>query len=420
MNTMLKRFLGRSIKTGRLEIVDSAGERSVFGDGSGAPVRIRITTAKAERDLILNPELKLGETFMDGELVVEDGNIYDLLDLLFRNVPTTHPSVPAVLIGVTRYLTKRLRQINTPLRSKNNVAHHYDIDGRIYSLFLDPDMQYSCAYFEEGMTSLEEAQLAKKRHLAAKLALQPGQRVLDIGSGWGGLGLYIAEHFDVEVTGVTLSEEQLAVARKRAEERGLSNKVKFRLEDYRKVQGPFDRIVSVGMFEHVGVGHFKRFFQTCRDLLACDGVMVLHSIGRFDQPADTNSWIQKYIFPGGYLPSLSEVIPVIEKLGLKLTDVEILRLHYAKTLRAWRERFMARRDEAVAIMDERFCRMWEFYLAVSEAAFYYQNLMNFQIQIARHQQALPFTRDYITQTEASLRGSEQHGKARTPLRIAGE
>jgi cyclopropane-fatty-acyl-phospholipid synthase len=313
-----------------------------------------------------------------------------------------------------------LRQFNTPLRARHNVSRHYDLDQRMYALFLDEDLQYSCAYFDDENISLDEAQLAKKRHLAAKLLLEPGQRVLDIGSGWGGLGLYLAEHFGVDVTGITLSEEQFAVSNQRAEDRGLASRVRFRLEDYRKVHGPFDRIVSVGMFEHVGVGHYRRFFETCRDLLSSDGVMLLHSIGRFDHPTYTNPWIEKYIFPGGYIPSMSEVIPVIERANLKLTDIEILRLHYAKTLHHWRERFLANREQILSRTDHRFCRMWEYYLVVSELAFRYQDMMNFQLQIARHQEAVPITRDYIGRGEAALRGAGQRETGRTPLRLAGD
>jgi len=420
MNRLFKRLITRSIHTGRLEIVGPDGGRHIFGDGSGRPVRIRITTKRAELGVLVNPELKLGEAIADGEVVFEEGSIYDLLELVFENGTTAVPNWTAMAFAVMHYATRRLRQFNTPLRSRHNVAHHYDLDQEMYALFLDEDLQYSCAYFEDDTMSLDAAQLAKKRHLAAKLLLEPGQKVLDIGSGWGGLALYLAEHFDVDVTGITLSEEQFAVSNRRAEERGLASRVRFRLEDYRKVHGPFDRIVSVGMFEHVGVGHYRRFFETCRDLLSVDGVMLLHSIGRFDRPTYTNPWIEKYIFPGGYIPSMSEVIPVIERTKLKLVDVEILRLHYAKTLRHWRERFIAKRDQIMARTDDRFCRMWEYYLAASETAFRYQDMMNFQFQIARHQEALPFTRDYIGQAEAALRSAGQRGKGRTPLRIAGE
>lgn len=420
MNRLLKKFLDRAIRAGRLEVVDPDGEGHVFGDGSGEPVRIRITTTEAERGLLLNPELKLGEAFTDSHLIVEEGSIYDFLALSLRNLKSVHPTWASTALGGARFCLRRLRQINTPLRARRNVAHHYDLDGRMYSLFLDQDMQYSCAYFEDDGMSLDEAQTAKKRHLAAKLLLEPGQRVLDIGSGWGGMGLYLAKHFDVDVTGITLSEEQVAVANRRAEESGLSDRVRFRLEDYRKVQGPFDRIVSVGMFEHVGIIHYRTFFETCRDLLATDGVMVLHSISRFDGPTYTGPWIDKYIFPGGYIPAMSEVVPVIERVGLKLTDAEILRLHYAKTLRAWRERFLANRNEIAAMLDERFCRMWEFYLSTAECSFRYLDLMNFQLQLCRHQDAVPLIRDYIGQTEAALRAAGQRGEGRQPLRVAGE
>jgi cyclopropane-fatty-acyl-phospholipid synthase len=420
MNRVLKHFLERAIRSGRLEVAGADGDRNIFGDGSGSPIRLRIVSRKTERDLFLNPELKLGEAFTDGELIVEEGSIYDFLVLVLTNMQTKHPTWTAKTFAVARHITRRLRQINTPLRARHNVEHHYDLDGRMYSKFLDDDMQYSCAYFENDDMSLDEAQVAKKRHIAAKLLLEPGQKVLDIGSGWGGLGLYLAEHFDVDVTGITLSEEQFKVANGRAEERGLATRVRFRLEDYRKVQGPFDRIVSVGMFEHVGVSHYRKFFETCRDLLSVDGVMLLHSISRFDGPTDTSSWTQKYIFPGGYIPAMSEVVPVIEKVGLKLTDAEILRLHYAKTLRAWRERFLANREQIAALTDERFCRMWEYYLATSECGFRFLDLMNFQLQIARHQAAVPLTRDYIGQVEAELGAAGRRGKGRASLRIAGE
>jgi cyclopropane-fatty-acyl-phospholipid synthase len=318
------------------------------------------------------------------------------------------------------FATRRLAQFNTPLRSRKNVHSHYDLDGRLYSLFLDNDLQYSCAYFEPDNEELEEAQVAKKRHLAAKLRLEPGMKVLDIGSGWGGLGLYLAERAKVDVTGVTLSDEQFAVSNRRAQERGLSDRARFLLQDYRKVKGPFDRIVSVGMFEHVGVGHFRAFFEACKELLTPDGAMVLHSIGRFDGAGSTNSWIAKYIFPGGYIPALSEVVPKIEKTGLKITDIEILRLHYAKTLRLWRERFLAHREQVAAMYDERFCRMWEFYLASSETAFQYQDMMNFQIQITRHQEALPFTRTYMFEAEEAYRAEDRKSSPRPPLKLAGE
>jgi cyclopropane-fatty-acyl-phospholipid synthase len=420
MNGLLHSFLGRAIKAGSLEIVSPDGQSHVYGDGSGDPVRIRFTSDRAVSNLVRNPDLKLGEEFVDGGFVIEQGSVYDFLYLVLGNVRGVVPPWPMILTTALRKATRRIRQFNPPGRARRNVHAHYDLDGRLYSLFLDNDLQYSCAYFEDGVTTLDDAQLAKKRHIAAKLALAPGQRVLDIGSGWGGLGLYLAEHADVEVVGVTLSEEQLAVSNRRAEEMGLADRVRFLLQDYRAVKGPFDRIVSVGMFEHVGVSHFGAFFKTCRELMTADGVMLLHSIGRFGPPGDTSAWIQRYIFPGGYIPAVSEVTPCIERSGLKLTDVEILRLHYAKTLKAWRERFLAHREEVAALYDERFCRMWEFYLAVSEVAFRVGGLMNFQVQLAKSLETLPLTRDYMGEAEEALRQVESEAMPRAPLKLAGE
>jgi cyclopropane-fatty-acyl-phospholipid synthase len=412
--------LRKTIRKGSLEVVDSEGKAQNFGDGTGAPIRLRFTRASAERNVILNPGLKFGEEFMDGGFNFEAGSIYDFMALVFMNTTGRYPTFLMKVGTSLRYVTRRLRQMNGAMRARRNVAHHYDLDGRLYSLFLDNDLQYSCAYFEDDDPDLDVAQLAKKRHLASKLALQPGQKVLDIGSGWGGLGLYLAERCGVDVTGVTLSEEQHATSNRRARERGLEDRVRFLMQDYRKVEGPFDRIVSVGMFEHVGVGHYRPFFDVCRDLLNPDGVALLHSIGRFDGPGDTNVWVQKYIFPGGYSPAMSEVIPAIEKSGLKITDIEILRTHYARTLRDWRERFLAHRDEVKAIYDERFCRMWEYYLAGAEISFRYWDLMNFQIQFTRHQHALPITRDYMFEAEKALRTKDRRIEERASLKIAGE
>jgi len=416
MNRVMRSFLERVVKHGDLTVTGADGESHRFGDGTGQPLRVRFTGSGTETSVMMNPSLKLGEAFMDGTFLVEEGRIYDVLALLFENLHGKEWRA-ARLYGQWRYLTRGLRQRNNERRARSNVAHHYDLDDRLYRLFLDSDRQYSCAYFESPDADLEDAQLAKKRHIAAKLDLKPGQKVLDIGSGWGGLGLYIADMAGGEVTGVTLSEEQFKVSNARAEERGLKSNARFLLQDYRSLTQKFDRIVSVGMFEHVGVPHYPEFFERARELLTDDGVMVLHSIGRFDGPNDTNAWIQKYIFPGGYIPALSEVIPVIERAGLKITDVEILRLHYAETLKAWRERFLARWDEAKSIYDERFCRMWEFYLAASETAFRQQGMMNFQIQLTKRNDALPLTRDYMFRAEADLREREA---ARQPLRLAGE
>ena len=353
---------------------------------------------------------------MDGTFVVEQGTIADVLALaLGQNTELPHWARPQWML---RYVARRLAQFNPRQRARRNVAHHYDLDGQLYSLFLDADRQYSCAYFERPEQTLDDAQLAKRRHLAAKLMVQKNKRVLDIGCGWGGLGLYLAELCGADVTGVTLSQEQHAVANTRAAEKGLGDRARFALQDYRDIKGPFDRIVSVGMFEHVGVGHYGEFFRKSAELLADDGVMLLHSICRSDGPNVTNPWIAKYIFPGGYIPSLSEVLPHIERAGLLVTDIEILRLHYAETLKAWRERFLAHREEVERIYDLRFVRMWEFYLAASEMSFREQNLMNFQIQLTKRQGVTPMTRDYIMREEQRLRALE--GRSQTPLRLAGE
>jgi cyclopropane-fatty-acyl-phospholipid synthase len=416
MDRLLRYFLQQFIRRGTMTFTTAAGTKFTCGDGTGQHVFVRFLTTDAERRILINPELALGEIYMDGSFVVESGSIADALAILMNQPEFL--SRWAKLQWWLRYLGRHVRQFNPRGRARNNVAHHYDLDGRLYSLFLDSDLQYSCAYFEKPETTLDDAQLAKKRHIAAKLLVRRGDRVLDIGSGWGGLGLYLAELTGANVTGVTLSTEQLQTSNSRAAERNLSQSAKFLLEDYRDVPGPFDRIVSVGMFEHVGVDFYNTYFKRCAELLTEDGVMLLHSIGRSEGPDSTNPWIAKYIFPGGYIPALSEVMPAIERAGLLVCDIEILRLHYAETLKAWRERFMARREEAVQLYDERFARMWEFYLAASEMAFRKQNLMNFQIQLTRRQGIVPMTRDYVAREEARLRGLEKGKKPR--LRIAGE
>jgi cyclopropane-fatty-acyl-phospholipid synthase len=416
MDRLLRFFLSQFIRRGAMTFTTASGARFSCGDGTGKPIAVRFLTKEAERRVLLDPELALGEVYMDGTFVVENGSIADALAILMGQ-PDILPRW-AKLQWWLRYLVRHAQQFNPPGRSKDNVARHYDLDGRLYSLFLDSDKQYSCAYFETPDATLDDAQLAKKRHLAAKLLIGPGSRVLDIGSGWGGLSLYLAEMTGASVTGVTLSTEQLQVSNARAAERNLTRSAKFFLEDYRDVSGPFDRIVSVGMFEHVGVDFYERYFRRCAELLTDDGVMMLHSIGRSDGPDVTNPWIAKYIFPGGYIPALSEVMPAIERAGLLVCDVEILRLHYAETLKAWRERFMARREEAIQLYDERFARMWEFYLACSEMSFRKQNLMNFQIQLAKRQGIVPMTRDYIGREEARLRTFERGNRPR--LQIAGE
>ncbi|EJN14102.1 methyltransferase, cyclopropane fatty acid synthase [Bradyrhizobium sp. YR681] len=416
MDRLLRGFLSQFIRRGSMTVTTAKGSTFTVGDGSGEPIAVRFVTADAERKILINPELGLGEAFMDGEFVVEHGTIADALAILLDQ-PDLLPQWAKPWWHL-RYLTRHLKQFNPRSRSRKNVAHHYDLDARLYALFLDADKQYSCAYFETQDATLDDAQLAKKRHIAAKLRLRGGERVLDIGSGWGGLGLYLAEIAGADVTGITLSTEQLQIARVRAVEKGLTRSTRFRLEDYRDIDGPFDRIVSVGMFEHVGERFYDAYFQRCAELLSDDGVMLLHSIGRSQGPDSTNPWIAKYIFPGGYIPALSEVLPAIERAGLLVCDIEILRLHYAETLKAWRERFMARREESVQLYDERFALMWEFYLAASEMTFRKQAMMNFQIQLTKRQGVVPMTRDYIMHEETRLRAME--GGARPGLKLAGE
>src|SRR5271169_450273 len=421
MDRLLQFLLATFIKRGTFRVTTSRGTVLTFGDGTGQPVWVRFATRSAEWGILLDPELKFGEAYMNGTFVVERGSIADVLAIMLgQNSDVPHWGRPQWLL---RFLYRRMQQFNPRRRARHNVAHHYDLDGRLYSLFLDADRQYSCGYFESPEQSLDDAQLAKKRHLAAKLLLNRNRgdrdlRVLDIGCGWGGLGLYLAEVAGADVTGVTLSQEQHAIANERAAEKGLAERARFNLQDYRDLKGSFDRIVSVGMFEHVGVNHYDTYFRKSAQLLADDGVMVLHSIGRSEGPNVTNPWISKYIFPGGYIPSLSEVLPHIEKAGLLTTDIEILRLHYAETLRAWRERFLAHREEVERIYDRRFVRMWKFYLASAEMSFREQNLMVFQVQLTKRQDVVPMTRDYISREERRLRGAE--GERHPPLRLAGE
>ena len=417
MKLLLRTFLRQAVQHGTLEVETADGAGFTVGDDTGQRLAVRFVDWGAARRLVLNPALAFGELFMDGHLVVTQGTVYDVLALVSSNLKLNEPHRIAKARSRLRRAFRTLQQRNGARRAKRNVAHHYDLDGRFYELFLDPDRQYSCAYFERPDESLAEAQIAKKRHIAAKLLVEPGQHVLDIGCGWGGLALYLAERCGADVTGVTLSKEQLGIAVGRARERGLGSRAEFRLQDYRAVSETFDRIVSVGMFEHVGVGYYGTFFGKVAELLADDGVMLLHSIGRMDGPGACNPWIEKYIFPGGYVPAMSEVLPAIERAGLCVTDIEILRLHYAETLRAWRERFLARREEAKALYDERFCRMWEFYLAACECGFRHCGLMVFQIQLAKRQDAVPLTRDYIGTREAQLREADM---ARPAVRIAAE
>ncbi|MBR0650625.1 class I SAM-dependent methyltransferase [Roseomonas terrae] len=392
--------LTRLIRHGHLTVTFPDGTVREYRGGPGPRAAMRITTRRALRGMTFNPALALGEGYMAGEIRPEGCSIFALLELLVLNMMEggTHPAER--VMELLRLFRRRFDQLNPAGRSRRNVAHHYDLNGRLYSLFLDRDRQYSCAYFATGSETLEEAQVAKKRHIAAKLKLdRPDLEVLDIGCGWGGMALTLARDWGARVTGITLSQEQLAVARQRAEEAGLTDRVRFEMMDYRRWATPVDRVVSVGMFEHVGIDHFRRFFSTIRGAMKEDGVALIHAIGRSDGPGSTNPWLAKYIFPGGYSPALSEVLPAIEKAKLWVTDLEVLRLHYAMTIAHWRARFAGNRDAIASLTDERFCRMFEFYLAGAELSFRCMGHMNWQVQLARRVDALPLARDYMLEAE---------------------
>jgi cyclopropane-fatty-acyl-phospholipid synthase len=401
-------ILRDSIRRGRLRVVWPDDSESQYGDGKDPSAAIKIGDSKTLLRLIWNPALTFGEAYMDQGVVLLDGSIYDVLNVLLVNVGRGWREVSVLRWNVKLgMLQRRFEQANHLHKARRNVAHHYDLNGRLYSLFLDRDRQYSCAYFKRGDETLEEAQTAKKRHIAAKLLLnKPDLTVLDIGCGWGGMALTLAREYGAKVTGITLSEEQLAEARARATAEGLNDRVTFELMDYRAVNQTFDRVVSVGMFEHVGLPNYQTYFETIKRCLKPDGVALLHSIGRFDGASATNPWIAKYIFPGGYSPALSEVLGPIEQSGLQTADIEILRLHYAKTLAHWRRRFAANRDAIAALYDERFCRMFEFYLAGSELAFRVNDHMNFQVQLTHRNDATPLTRDYMVEAERAVAYSQ--------------
>jgi cyclopropane-fatty-acyl-phospholipid synthase len=396
----LEAALSRFIKTGTLTVTFPDGSRRSFGTGQAPHAGFTMRTARVQRGLLLNPALALGEAYMDGELEPAHGGLFELLDLIAINTTGGGYHPFDRLTEKMRWFRRRLDQFNPRGRSKCNVAHHYDLDARLYSVMLDEDQQYSCAYFPSGDETLEEAQRKKKRHIASKLKLDRlGLEVLDIGCGWGGMALYLAREFDARVTGLTLSAEQLKTARRRAKEAGLEGRVRFELMDYRDWNRPVDRIVSVGMFEHVGVNQYRTFFDALRSMLKEDGVALIHAIGRADGPGSTNPWITKYIFPGGYSPALSEVLSVVEKSRLWMTDIEILRLHYAKTLEHWRERFERQRTILSKLYDERFCRMFEFYLIGSELSFRRMGLINWQLQLTRNLETLPLSREYMVDVE---------------------
>ena len=398
LDSLLKRFVQR----GSLTVTDAHGRSSSYSGGEGPRVAVRMTDPSLSWKLFVNPELHAGEAYMNGTLVIEQGTIRDFLTLFALNSGNLRSHPLQQLVRGTMKRVKRLKQRNTAKAASANVQHHYDLSNDFYRLWLDQDMHYSCAYFAEEDDTLEQAQQNKLRHIAAKLDLKPGQRVLDIGCGWGGMALYLAAVADVEVVGVTLSKEQFALAKERAKARGLDKRVRFELLDYRHVEGPFDRIVSVGMFEHVGVQYFGEYFSTISRLLEDDGLALVHSIGRKAGPGQTGAWVRRYIFPGGYSPALSETLAAVEKTGLWVTDIEILRLHYAKTLAEWERRFQSHRQTILGMMDERFCRMWEFYLIASELSFSHGKHMNFQLQLTKNVRALPLTRDYMFASERAL------------------
>jgi cyclopropane-fatty-acyl-phospholipid synthase len=419
---LLADTLGRTIHDGAMTLIDADGTARRFGQpepGHGFEgIVVRLRDRKLHWKLALNPHLALGEAYMDGTLTIEHGSLYEFLDLLGRNMVHLDRQPMGRIVRGIEDLLHMVHQVNPAGRSRRNVAHHYDLSDRLYDLFLDRDRQYSCAYFIDLDKTIDEAQEAKKRHLAAKLLLRPGQKVLDIGSGWGGLALGLAQAAEVEVTGITLSKEQLEVAERRARAAGLADRVRFHLRDYRHETGRYDRIVSVGMFEHVGKPYYGTFFQKIRDLLADHGLALLHSIGQMGMPSAGSPWLRKYIFPGGYAPALSEVFPAIARAGLRITDVEILRIHYAETLKRWRERFEANRSRVREIYDERFCRMWEFYLAGCEMTFRRRNMMVFQIQLAKSIDAVPITRDYLYKPERAFTHTDGIAAFERPGRTA--
>jgi cyclopropane-fatty-acyl-phospholipid synthase len=396
LSHMLKGF----VQTGTLNVFDVDGKHHVFSGRQGPEVTFRLHDKALYTKLFFNPEMGAGEGYMNGTLTFEDCSLEDFLGFFSINrlALGSYP-LQAFLRKISRNF-RSLQQYNPVGKAQENVAHHYDLSNDFYKLFLDEDMQYSCAYFKHEKETLEQAQLNKKRHLASKLLIEPGQRILDIGSGWGGLALYIATLADVEVVGVTLSKEQYDLSVQRAKTLGLNDRVQFKLQDYRQVEGTFDRIVSVGMFEHVGVQHYGEFFRKIYDLLTDSGVGLIHSIGHMSPPGTASPWLRKYIFPGAYSPAMSEVFTALELNSLWATDIEILRVHYANTLREWHNRFESNRDKIASMYDERFCRMWEFYLVSVGMMFRTGSQMVFQLQVAKQRDASPLTRDYIGRQES--------------------
>ena len=395
-------LLTHLFKRGRMRVTFPDGTTRSYGPGDGPESAVVLHDPNLPRRIVLSPDMAIGEGYMDGTVTFEDDDIEGFLSVAMMNIEAQGQPWFRRPIEALRWLKRRWDQFNPVSRARANVAHHYDLSGELYNLFLDADRNYSCAYFAQPDMTLEEAQAAKKHHIAKKLLIEPGMRVLDIGCGWGGMALTLAREFGAEVVGVTLSREQFDMASARAAKAGLADKVRFELMDYRDVQGRFDRIVSIGMFEHVGVPHYDAYFATVKRLLAPDGIALIHTIGRSEPPGATSPWITKYIFPGGYCPAMSEAVAAVERQRLVTTDVEVWRLHYAETLKEWRRRFEANIDRARTLYDERFCRMWRYYLMASELTFRLNNQVVFQFQITPRQDAVPLTRDYLYRDDESV------------------
>ncbi|MES0384844.1 MAG: cyclopropane-fatty-acyl-phospholipid synthase family protein [Hyphomicrobium sp.] len=410
LSNMMKSF----VRVGTLKIIDADGKVHVFSGQPGPNVTMRLSDRSLYHKLVFNPELNAGEAYMDGRMSFEDSTLRDFLTLFSLNrLSLASYPLQKVLRRVSR-MFKKGQQANPIGKAQQNVAHHYDLGNDFYKLFLDEGLQYSCAYFTNDDNTLEQAQRNKLRLLAAKLNLSPGLKILDIGCGWGDLALYLARLADVEVVGVTLSKEQFELANARARKAGLDNRVRFELKDYRKVEDRFDRIVSVGMFEHVGVHHYGEFFGKINELMDDDGLALIHSIGHMSPPGTASPWLRKYIFPGAYSPALSEVFEVVEQNSLWVTDLEFLRLHYAKTLAHWAQRFEANRDKVEAMYDARFARMWEFYLISAEMMFRTGSQLVFHMQLARKRDAAPIVRDYITDLQRDYKRQEAEFRSLSP------
>ena len=402
----LPRLLRKVVHTGAVTLIGPDGKsETISGTNPGPEVTLRINDPALDRKLLVNPELRFAEAYMDGGIEIAPGQLREVLKFFKSNKGRLNRTPGQAIFRRAGRLLKRVVR-NNPIKSRKNVAAHYDIGNDLYRLFLDSDLQYSCAYFPNGDETLEQAQLAKKRHIAAKLRLEPGQKILDIGCGWGGMALYLAQVADAEVLGITLAEEQLKVARERAAAAGLADRVRFELQDYRSLTQSFDRIVSVGMFEHVGAKNMGTYFATVRDRLTPDGVALIHSIMRMRPPGLTSPFTAKYIFPGGYIPALSETLAAVEQSRLWLQDCEIWRKHYGYTLQHWAKRFAEHREEAREMYDERFCRMWELYLAGAESSFMTGNMAVMHLQLARTRDAVPLSRDYLAAETERLKARE--------------